>query len=371
MSDYYEILDIEKDSNQVEIKAAYRRLAKKYHPDLNNGDEEAQEKFKEINEAYEVLSDEEKRQRYDMYGKDGLNGNGYGFGDIGDIFGDIFEGFFGGGFSQGRTQSRGPRRGADIRYDVDLDFMEAVFGVEEEIELTKPENCSKCNGSGAMPGTEVHQCETCHGTGQVRFAQQSPFGQVVRTAVCDDCGGTGEIIEEKCDQCNGTGQEVKTKKIKINIPKGVNNGSRIRVANEGYPGELGGPTGDLYIFINVREHELFERDGYDIYYTLPISFVDATLGAEIEIAALDRMMDFTIPEGTQPGKIFKLKNEGVHYVNSDRKGDLYIKVEIEIPTKINDEQREALKNYADISGEEHREGKKKGFFEKLKDSFIN
>ena len=373
MRDYYEVLNVAEDASQSEIKSAYRKMAKKYHPDLNQGDEEAQEKFKEINEAYEVLGNEETRQRYDRFGPEGVNGQG-GFGQgfgVEDIFGDLFGDIFGGGFGQGRSQPRGPQRGADLRYDLNIDFMEAVFGVEKDIEVTKAESCDECKGSGAKPGTDKHTCGNCHGTGEVRYSQQSPFGQIVRTGVCDECKGTGEVIEEKCETCSGAGKVVRTKKIKVKVPAGVNTGSRIRINDEGEPGEKGGPSGDLYIFIGVRDHEFFERHGDDIHYTLPISFVDATLGAEVEIAALDRITTYEIPKGTQPGTTFKLKNEGVKHLRGKGKGDLYFTVEIEVPTELNEEQEEALRKYSEVSSEEHKEGKKKGFFEKLKDSFMN
>jgi len=371
--DYYEILDISKDATKSEIKSAYRNMAKKYHPDLNQGNEEAQDKFKEINEAYEVLSDDDKRNRYDRFGHEGVNGQG-GFGQgfgVDDLFGDLFGDIFGGGFSQGRTRPKGPQRGRDLRYDLTIDFMEAVFGIEKDIRVTKEEVCSTCDGTGAKPGTDKHTCGNCHGTGEVRYSQQSPFGQMIRTSVCDECSGTGEIIEEKCDQCSGTGREVKTKTLKVKVPAGVDTGSRILIKGEGEPGEKGGPTGDLYIYISVRDHELFERHGNDIHYNLPISFVDAALGAEIEIAVLDRMTTYDIPRGTQPGTTFKLKNEGIKYLRGNHKGDLYFTVDIEVPEDLTEEQEELLRKFSEASGEKHKDGKKKGFFEKIKDSFMN
>ena len=372
--DYYEILGVSKSASGGEIKSAYRNMAKKYHPDLNQGDEEAQEMFKEVSEAYEVLSDDEKRGMYDRFGHAGVNGQGgggysQGF-DMGDIFGDLFGDIFGGGFGSS-TRTKGPTRGADLRYDLKIDFMEAVFGIEKEISVTKDETCSRCDGSGAEPETQKHTCGNCSGTGEVQYTQQSPFGQMVRVAACDECNGTGEIIDSPCTSCKGTGSERVTKKLKIKIPAGVDTGSRIVLRNEGGLGEKGGPKGDLYIYISVREHELYQRHGNDIHYELPISFVDATLGGEIEIALLDRMSTYDIPEGTKPGKTFKVKGEGVKSTRGNFKGDLYFTVTIDIPQILNEEQKEALLTFSNSINEEHKDAKKKGFFEKLKSSFTN
>ncbi len=373
LRDYYEILNVSKDASQDEIKSSFRTLAKKYHPDLNPDNKEAEQKFKEINEAYEVLSNPDKRRKYDTFGHAGVNGQGgysQDFGGFGDIFDDIFD-IFGGGFSSGSSsRRRGPVRGSDLRYDLDLDFMEAVFGVEKEIQVRKSENCETCHGTGVKPGSSKITCKKCNGSGEVRYAQQSPFGQFVRVATCDECGGTGEIIKDKCSVCSGTGKEIKNKKIKIKVPAGVDTGSIISIRGEGEVGEKGGPPGDLFIYIRVREHEIFKRKGNDIYYTIPISFTDAALGAEIDIPTLDGIINYTIPEGTQTGTQFRLKNKGVPNVRGVGKGDLFFKVEVDVPKKLTNKQRELLKEFAKENGESHKQSKK-GFFDKMKDAFGN
>jgi molecular chaperone DnaJ len=373
MRDYYETLNVSKDASQDEIKSSFRKLAKKYHPDLNPDDKEAEQKFKEINEAYEVLSDPEKRRKYDTFGHAGVNGQGgysQDFGGFGDIFDDIFD-IFGGGFSSGFSSSsrrKGPVRGADLRYNLDLDFDEAVFGVEKEIQIRKSENCETCNGTGVKPGSSKEKCSKCNGTGEVRYAQQSPFGQFIRVGTCDQCGGTGEIIKDKCTVCSGTGKEIKNKKIKIKVPAGVDTGSVISIHGEGEAGDRGGPSGDLFIYIRVKEHHIFKRKGNDIYYTIPISFTDAALGAEIEIPTLDGTTNYRIPEGTQTGTQFRLKNKGVPNIKGVGKGDLYFKVEVEVPKKLTNRQKELLIEFAKESGRNHKQGKK-GFFDKMKDAF--
>ncbi|HHV38392.1 MAG TPA: molecular chaperone DnaJ [Tepidimicrobium sp.] len=375
MKDYYEILNVSKDATEDEIRSAYRRLAKKYHPDLNPGDEEAEKKFKEINEAYEVLGDPEKRQRYDTFGHAGVNGQegfGQGFGGFEDIFDDIFD-MFGGGFggqSSRRARRRGPTRGSDLRYDLSLKFEEAVFGVEKEIQIRKAEACGTCGGSGAKPGTGKETCSKCNGTGEVRYAQQSPFGQMVRVATCDQCHGEGEIIKERCSTCSGTGKVIKNKKIKVKVPAGVDTGSIISIRGEGEPGERGGPAGDLFIYVSVEEHEIFTRKGNDIYFKVPISFVVAALGGEIEIPTLEGTITYDIPEGTQTGTRFRLKNKGVPNVRGVGKGDLYFDVEVEVPRNLTDKQKELLIHFAKEGGEIPKEGKK-GFFGKMKDVFGN
>lgn len=374
MKDYYEILNVSRDASQDEIKSAYRKLAKKYHPDVNPDDEEAEKKFKEINEAYEVLSDPEKRRRYDMFGEAGVNGQGgfsQGFDGFGDIFDDIFD-IFGGGFTRtsSRTRRQGPVRGADLRYDLELEFEEAVFGVEKEIKIKKTENCSTCNGSGVKPGTNKETCSKCNGTGEVRYAHQTAFGQFVRVSTCDLCHGTGEIIKEKCTKCKGTGKEIKTKRIKVKIPAGVDNGSIISIRGEGEAGERGGPAGDLFVYIRVKEHEIFKREGNNIYLTLPISFADAALGREIEVPTLEGKTKYTIPEGTQTGTVFRLKNMGVPNVKGVGRGDLYFTVEIQVPKKLTERQKELLIEFEKEMGREYKQPKK-GFFGKMKDAFGN
>lgn len=373
MKDYYEILNVSKDASQDEIKSSFRRLAKKYHPDLNPDNKEAEQKFKEVNEAYEVLGDPDKRRRYDTFGPEGVNsqaGYGQGYGGFGDIFEDIFD-IFGDGFGQrSSSRRRGPVRGRDLRYNLDLEFEEAVFGIEKEIQIRKSESCRTCGGSGVKPGSQKETCNKCNGSGEVRYAQQTPFGQFVRVATCDQCGGTGEFIKDKCNTCSGTGKEIRNKKIKIKVPAGVDTGSIISVRGEGEVGDRGGPPGDLFIYINVKEHSIFKRKGNDIHFTVPITFVDAALGAEIEIPTLEGKESFTIPEGTQTGTRFRLKNRGIPNVKGIGKGDLYFRVEVKVPKKMTEKQKELLREFAKESGEIHKENKK-GFFDKVKDAFGN
>ena len=286
--DLYEILEISKDASQEDIKRAYRKLAKKYHPDLNPNDAEAEQNFKEVNAAYEVLSDQEKRSRYDRFGHAGVDpqAGGGDFGGFGDIFDDLFDVFGGfGGRSTGRRRS-GPARGADIQQSVTLEFREAAFGVEKEVQVRRYETCGTCEGSGAKPGTDKNTCSKCHGSGEVRYTQQTPFGQFVQVGVCDQCNGTGETFEEKCETCQGSGKEIKTRKINVNIPAGVDSDSVMTVRGEGHSGEKGGPPGDLYLYISVKEDPVFSRRGTNIYVTVPITFAQATLGSEIEIPTL-------------------------------------------------------------------------------------
>lgn len=370
--DYYEILGLDKNATEQEIKKAFRQLAKKYHPDLNPDNNEAEQKFKEVNEAYEVLSDADKKARYDRFGHAGVDGQSGGFGQgfegfggFGDIFEDIFD-MFGGGFTNNRKNS--PRKGSDIKYRLDIEFEEAAFGTEKEVEFMRTENCSKCNGTGAEPGTNKTKCPKCNGTGEVKYAQSTPFGQIVRVGTCDRCNGVGEIIDKPCSKCSGTGKERKSRKINIKIPAGVDTGSVIPLRGEGESGEKGGPSGDLYIYINVKPHKIFKREGNDIYCEIPISFVEASLGSEIEIPSLDENFSHIIPEGTQTDTVFKFKSKGIPNVRGYGRGDQYVKVVVQVPTKLNDKQKELLKQFAIESGEKVYEHKK-GFFNKVKDAF--
>jgi len=373
LRDFYEILEIEKDASQDDIKKAYRTLAKKYHPDLNPNNNEAEHNFKEVNAAYEILSDTEKRARYDRYGHAGVDpqaaGSG-GFGGFGDIFEDIFDIFGGGGFSSGSSQSRrqGPSKGSDLRYDLNIEFRDAVFGVEKEIQIRREESCETCNGSGAEPGTTKETCSKCNGKGQVQYVQQSPFGQFVRVGTCDQCNGTGEIIKEKCHTCHGAGRNVKNRKLKIKVPAGVDNDSVISIREEGEGGYRGGPSGDLYVYISVRPDKIFKRNGTNLYVDIPLSFTEAALGATIEVPTLEGLEKFTIPGGTQTGTRFKLKNKGVPNVRGVGKGDLLFTVNLRTPTKLTERQRELLAEFADQSGEEYKK-EKKSIFEKVKDAF--
>ncbi|HEY8362653.1 MAG TPA: molecular chaperone DnaJ [Tissierellaceae bacterium] len=374
--DYYEVLGVPRDATEDEIKKAYRQLVKKYHPDLNpDNKEECEAKLKEINEAYEVLSDPEKRAKYDRFGHAGVDpqsagsyGQDFGgFGDFGDLFDDIFD-IFGGGFTSSARRRQGPVRGADLRYDLTIDFREAVFGTEKEIQVRRTETCQTCHGTGAKPGTGKVTCPTCNGLGEVRYAQRTPFGQFIRTSTCTTCGGTGEIIKEKCSTCSGRGKVVKTRRIKVKVPAGVDTGSVISMRGEGEAGERGGPNGDLYIYINVLEDKVFKRSGNDIYVKVPISFTEAALGAEIEVPTLEGIEKFNIPEGTQTGTEFKLKNRGVPNLKGYGRGDLFFTVEVQVPTKLTEKQKQLLREFAKEMGDNIRENKK-GFFKKMKDAF--
>ncbi|HHY04995.1 MAG TPA: molecular chaperone DnaJ [Thermoanaerobacterales bacterium] len=374
--DYYEVLGVDKNATEQEIKKAYRRLARKYHPDVNKDDENATEKFKEINEAYEVLKDPDKRAQYDQFGHAGMEQGGFdpsgfgGFGNFGDfgtdIFDDIFENFFGGGFS--RAQKNGPKRGADIRYDLEISLEEAAFGTEKDIEISRMENCDKCNGTGAKPGTHPQKCSACNGTGEVKNVKKTAFGSFVNVTTCVKCGGKGTIIEEPCPKCFGSGKTRETRKVKVKIPAGVDSGSRLRMSGEGEPGEKGGPPGDLYIIIHVKPHKLFVRQGDDLIYEAPISIVQATLGDEIEIPTLEGKVKLKIPEGTQPGTRFRLKSKGIPHLRGFGRGDLHVRANVVIPRKLNEKQKQLLKKFGEISGEEIKQPPK-GFFGKMKDAF--
>ena len=372
--DYYEVLGVDKNANPEDIKRAYRKLAMKYHPDKNPGDKSAEDKFKELNEAYEILSSPEKKQRYDQFGHAGVNGNtGGGFGNRGDfggfggfedIFGDIFD-MFGGGSTRRRS---GPQKGADIKYELNISFEEAVFGTEKTIEFYKYENCHTCNGTGAKPGTSTKTCSHCKGTGEVRYVQRTPLGQIVNVRACDQCGGEGTIIEVSCPTCKGKGKERKRKKVKVKIPAGVDNASIIPLRGQGEPGIKGGPYGDLYVVLRVKEHEIFERDGYDIICEMPITFVQAALGEELEVPTLEGKVKYKIPEGTQSGTIFRLKNKGIQNPKGFGKGHQYVKVVVEIPKNLSEKQKEILRQFANEDVEEIHE-KRKSFFKKVKDVF--
>lgn len=376
--DYYEVLGISKGAEAQEIKKAYRKLAMKYHPDRNPGDKEAEEKFKEINEAYEVLSDDTKRKTYDQFGHDGLNGqggfggqggfNGQGFGGFEDMFGDIFGDMFGGGFGGGRQRRRGPQRGADIRQNVTISFEEAAFGKKMSIKLNRSEECDECDGTGAKPGTSKKTCSTCSGTGQVRTVQRTPFGNIASSRPCSACNGTGEVIESPCSKCHGTGNTRKVKTIEVDIPAGIDDGQMIKLAGQGEVGEKGAPRGDLYIVVNVKSHPLFTRDGNDIYFEMPITFVQATLGDEIEVPTLDGKVKYSVPEGTQTGTVFRLKEKGIPRIRGNSRGDQYVKVVVEIPKKLNDKQKDLLREFAKECGSNVHE-KKKTFGQKIEDMF--
>lgn len=374
LRDFYEILEIERSSSQEEIKSSYRKLAKKYHPDLNPDDKEAQEHFKEINLAYEVLSDDNKRQIYDTYGEEGLKGNmgQGGFGGFSDIFGDLFD-IFGGGFSSGYDTPyedfrKRPVRGSDIRADITIEFKEAVFGTEREINIKRSETCEHCHGEGAEPGTEKKTCDKCKGTGKMKTVRQSAFGRFMQVEPCDKCKGTGEIIEDPCKECKGIGKKVVTKKINVKIPKGIDDKMVISLKGEGNAGDNGGEKGDLYVYVNVKEDKIFKRSGNNIYIELPITYSDAVLGGKIKVPTLTSIVDYDIPAGTSSGTTFKIKGEGVPFIKREAKGDLYFRVDIHVPRKISDEEREILEKLRLHEGKEITK-ERKTFFDKVKEIF--
>lgn len=375
--DYYEVLGVNKDAEEGEIKKAYRKLARQYHPDVNPGDEKSAEKFKEVTEAYEVLSDANKRANYDRFGHaandpnfgaGGFGGGGFGGGGFDDL-GSIFDMFFGGQRTGGRNRT-GPERGADLRYEMEIEFTEAAFGLEKEIEIPRTEDCTLCGGTGAKSGTHPTTCDVCRGTGQVQHIQNTPFGQFVNVRTCSKCNGEGKIIADPCQECKGKGRVRRMRKINIKIPAGVDSGFRLRVAGEGESGLRGGSRGDLYIYLAVKPHKFFQRDGTDIYHETKISFVQAALGDEIEIPTLEEGKKATlkIPEGTQTGTYFRLRGKGIPHVREQQvRGDLHVKVKVVTPTKLSEGQKELLREFAKAGGEKKNKEPDKGFFKKVKD----
>ena len=368
--DYYDVLVVSKDASKDEIKKAYRKLARKYHPDVNKEDD-AVDKFKEAKEAYETLSDEGKRQQYDQFGHDGpqsqgfggFGGGGQGFGD----FGDIFDMFFGGGR---RQDPNAPRQGADLQYRMVLDFEEAIFGKSTTITIPKEETCETCHGSGAKPGTEPKTCSYCNGTGQLNEEQQTPFGKVVNRRVCNHCQGTGKIIPDKCKTCHGTGSVKKNKEINIDIPAGIDDGQQIRVTGKGEPGVNGGPAGDLFVVIQVKSHEFFEREGDNIYCELPVTFAQVALGDEIEVPTVYGKIKMKIAPGTQTGKVFRLKGKGAPNVHGRGHGDQHVQVKVVTPTKLTDKQKELLREFNEIGGNDSVD-EQDTFFNRFKKAFKN
>lgn len=386
--DYYDVLGVAKTATADELKKAYRKMARKYHPDLNKDNPEAAEKFKECNEAYSVLSDDQKRAAYDQYGHaafqnggGGAGGNPFGggfggfqggfggFGGGGEGMDDIFNMFFGGqGGGRGRAQKNGPRPGADLRLDLELTFEEAAFGVEKNVRLNREETCERCNGSGAEPGTKAETCPDCHGTGEVRVTQSTMFGQMVNVQPCRKCHGTGKIITHPCKDCGGTGHMKKRSTITVKIPAGVDNGSRLRVAGKGEAGTNGGPTGDLYVYLYVKPHKFFGRDGTTVTCEVPISIVQATLGAEIKVPTLYGEVIMKVPEGTQPSKILRLKGKGIASLRDGNKGDQLVRLKVVIPTRLDEKQKDALRKF-EIIGGDNINPEEKGFFDKVKNMF--
>ncbi|MBQ6413399.1 MAG: molecular chaperone DnaJ [Ruminococcus sp.] len=371
--DYYEVLGVNKGASDDEIKKAYRQAAKKYHPDLHPGDKEAEEKFKEVNEAYEVLSDKEKKARYDQFGHAGVDPN-YGAGGAGspfgqDIdFGDIFSSFFGGFGGRRSANPNAPRRGSDIETQLYISFEEAAKGCKKTVQYQAVSTCKDCNGTGAQRGTSPKTCSACGGRGQVTINQRTPFGVVQTSRPCDACKGRGKIIETPCRTCNGRGQVRRKKTVEVNIPAGINDDQVLNVAGHGNSGTNGGPAGDLHVYIGIRPHPIFERRGDDVWCDLPITFTQAALGATVTVPTLDGKASYDIHEGTQPGDVFKLKGKGIQHLGSKGRGDQYVKVVIEVPKNLNSKQKQLIRDFDSAVSEKNYQ-KRKGFMDKLKDIF--
>ena len=374
--DYYEVLGISKSAGEAEIKKAYRSLAKKYHPDMNPNDKSAEKNFKEVNEAYEILSDADKKSRYDTYGHAGVDPNmaagmgrdfgGYGFG--GGFAEDILNTFFGGGFGNSTSSNRrnAPQKGDDVHQRIIISFEEAAFGCTKEVSYSRIENCEECSGSGAAKGTSPETCTACNGTGTVKTQTRTPIGYMQSTRSCDVCNGRGIIIKSPCSVCKGNGLVRKSIKKEVNVPAGVDDGQKLAVRGEGNSGRNGGSPGSLIITTGVRPHTVFERDGYNIYCEIPVTFVEATLGAEIDIPTLEGSVKYKIPEGTQTSTEFSLKNSGIQHTNNAKyRGDLYFKVIVEVPTGLTEKQKNALREFSQSCGEKNH-AKKDGFFKKLR-----
>ena len=383
--DYYEVLGVSKGASDAEIKKAYRKLAMKYHPDYNPGDKDAEAKFKEINEANEVLSDPKKRQLYDQYGFAGVdptyaaqNGGGpggfSGFGgdgvDLGDIFGDIFGGGFGGFGGSTRSNPNAPRKGHDIQANVILTFEEAAHGCAKKVTLNRQQTCPDCGGNGCAPGSSPETCAECGGRGYVVTQQRTPFGVMQSQQPCPHCGGRGTIIKSPCKTCRGTGKTSARKTLEVKIPAGIDDDQNIALRGQGDAGTNGGPAGDVIVHVTVKPDAVFERDGYDVWVTVPITYSQAVLGDTVQVPSIDGKVEYTVPEGTQSGTTFRLRGKGIQYLNGRGRGDMYVKCEVEIPKKLNKTQREALKKFEGTLKEENYE-KRKGFFKKLKDMFNN
>ena len=378
--DYYEVLGVSKGASDDEIKKAYRKLAKKYHPDMNPGDKEAEAKFKEVNEAYSILSDSEKRARYDQFGHAGVDpnygaggpGGGFGGFDMGDIdLGDIFGSFFGGGFGGfgGSASSRrnGPQKGESLRASLTISFEEAAFGCEKEINLNRTEECEACHGSGAEPGTTAETCPDCRGTGVVRVQQRTGGFAFSSTAPCSRCRGTGKIIHTPCKACGGSGSVKKSKRVTVSIPAGIDDGQAISLRGQGNAGKNGGPAGDLIVAVHVKPHPQFHRDGTTVLYEQPVTFYQAVMGAELEIPTIDGRVKYNLPAGTQTGTTFRLRGKGIPELRGRGRGDQYVTVRVQVPTSLNGEQKEALRAFAEAMGEDvPEESGLKGFFDKHK-----
>ena len=393
--DYYEVLGVDRGADDATLKKAYRKLAKKYHPDMNPGDKEAEAKFKEATEAYGVLSDPDKRRQYDQFGHaafenggggagaGGFGGSDFGGGDMGDIFGDIFGDLFGGGGSR-RRANNGPMKGANLRAVVHITFEEAVFGCQKELEINLKDTCTTCHGTGAKPGTSPETCSKCNGTGQITYTQQTMFGSVRNVTTCPDCNGTGKIIRDKCTVCHGTGYTSSRKRIQVNIPAGIDDGQSIRIREKGEPGVNGGPRGDLLVEVQVTRHPIFQRQDMNIFSTAPITFAQAALGGDVKISTVDGDVLYTVKPGTQTDTKIRLKGKGVPSLrNSNVRGDHYVTLVVQTPTKLNEKAKEALRAFDEACGNRpaaeakaadgentaEQPKKKKGFMDKVKEAF--
>lgn len=374
--DYYEVLGVEKSASEDDIKKAFRKLARQYHPDLHPDDKAAEAKFKEINEAYEVLSDKDKRAKYDQfghaafdpsYGGGGAGGGFGGFADMGDIFDSIFGGF---GFGGGRHSNNpnAPRRGADIETSVTIDFMDACTGKKVNVRLNRSEQCPDCHGTGAAPGTQPKTCPDCNGTGTKRVTQRTPFGNISQTAACSRCGGKGKIVDTPCSKCGGKGQVRNAQDKEVEIPAGVDDGQTLRIQGGGHAGTNGGQNGDLHIRVDVRPDPIFERDGYDVWTEVPLTYTQATLGSEIIVPTVDGKVKYNVPEGTQAGTVFRLRGKGIKRLYRTDRGDHYVKVVVEIPKNLTKDQKAKLKAFEDSLSDKNYQ-KRQGFFDKLKEKF--
>ena len=386
--DYYEVLGVNKNSTDDEIEKAYFKLARKYHPDLNRDNPKAaEEKMKEINEAYGVLKDKEKRAQYDQFGHAAFSGGGYGgggggftgninmediFGNMGGAgfgFGDIFEQFFGGGATRARKKS-GPQRGADLRYDLQITFEEAAFGKEMTIKVPRKETCEECGGTGAKKGTTPDECPDCHGTGTRQTTTRvAGFGMVTNSRPCERCHGTGQIVKNPCDHCHGEGKIHVDREINLNVPRGVDEGQRLKISGGGQAGERGGQPGDLYVYIIIKPHKIFQRNGTDVYCEIPISFVQAALGAKIDAPTIDGKVELTIPEGTQSGQVLKIRGKGIPALRGDKRGDEFVKIKVLTPKNLSSRQKKLLQEFEDGTSDSQNNPEKKSFFDKLKDLF--
>ncbi|HZK02747.1 MAG TPA: molecular chaperone DnaJ [Anaerovoracaceae bacterium] len=377
--DYYEVLGIKKGASEDEIKSAFRKKAMEYHPDKNPGDKTAEEKFKEVNEAYGILSDPKQKDKYDRFGHAGVDpsagfgaggfgGGGFGGGGFEDIFGDLFGNMFGGAANYAQTRRTGPQRGADLQKGLRIKFDEAAFGVKKSIRVSKLVNCDECKGTGSKKSTGKTTCPTCNGTGEIRTSQRSPFGQFINVQPCSNCDGTGQVVKDPCRECNGKGKIRKQVTIAVEVPAGVDNDSVISIKGQGEPGKNGGPSGDLYVVISVEPHSIFKRDGTDLWLEIPITFDQAALGAEIIVPTLKEKVSYKVPEGTQPDTVFRLRGKGIKSLRSGRVGDLYVKVNLEVPTRLSNKQRKLIKDMGSSLTDDSY-SKKKSFAQSVKNLF--